>query len=318
MRYRLMATYRGVPYEAGIGPADSDIVLFAACPPPEDLGFQPATGHWRKAVSRAEVDAVWESRPSGTFGGEPCLVLDDLGDQLHIGYLGHDPFQAERLGYCQVEPGVFEVLVAHEDVTGIAEELLECPYPLARRPPAPAWPPAPGWGPEPPRAPEPGWAPPPDRTPEPVWPAPTADAATLAPPSFGPSSLPPPSFASPQAAVPSPAVSPRANPTPADLTPRRRRGGRASGPAWAQIRQTFAELADRATIPRESYALDEEVDGAFCLLRTERGFEVFNSVERTRQEVRVFDDEETAYFYLFGLLVAEAVRDGRLVPPPSW
>jgi hypothetical protein len=125
MRYRLMATYRGVAYEAGVGPTDKDIVLFAACPPPEELGFQPATGHWRKAVSRAEVDAVWESRPSGTFRGEPCLVLDDLGEHLHISYLGHHPSRAERLGYSQTEPGVFELLAAREDVTGITEDRVD-------------------------------------------------------------------------------------------------------------------------------------------------------------------------------------------------
>src|SRR5487761_1843743 len=100
-----MATYRGVNYEAGVGPTGKDVVLFAACPPPEELGFQPGTGHWRKALSRAEVDAVWESRPSGSFGGEPCLVLDDLDEHLHISYLGRDPAQAERLGYTQMEPG---------------------------------------------------------------------------------------------------------------------------------------------------------------------------------------------------------------------
>jgi hypothetical protein len=30
--------------------------------------------------------------------------------------------------------------------------------------------------------------------------------------------------------------------------------------------------------------------------------------------VRIFDDEESAYFYLFGVLAAEAVRTGRLAP----
>jgi hypothetical protein len=80
MRYRLMATYRGVPYEVGLGPSNFELVLFAACPPPEELGFEPATGHWRKQVIRAEIDALWESRPVGTFRGEPCIVLDDPGD----------------------------------------------------------------------------------------------------------------------------------------------------------------------------------------------------------------------------------------------
>src|SRR5207244_2866850 len=94
MRFRLMATYRGVPYEAGVGPSGADVVLFAACPPPEELGFEPATGHWRKRVIRAEVDALWESRPVGTFRNEPCIVLDDLGDRLHIAYLGEDATHA--------------------------------------------------------------------------------------------------------------------------------------------------------------------------------------------------------------------------------
>jgi hypothetical protein len=83
-----MATYRGVPYEVGVGPSSSDVVLFAACPPPEELGFEPAPGHWRKPVIRTEVDVLWESRPVGSFHGDPCLVLDDLGDRLHIAYLG--------------------------------------------------------------------------------------------------------------------------------------------------------------------------------------------------------------------------------------
>src|SRR3989442_12775716 len=127
MRYRLMATYRGVPYEAGVGPSGSDVVLFAACPPPEELGFEPATGHWRKRVIRAEVDALWESRPVGTFRNEPCMVLDDLGDRLHIAYLGEDAALAASLGYWQVDRGVFELLTPREEVTGLIEERVEKP-----------------------------------------------------------------------------------------------------------------------------------------------------------------------------------------------
>jgi hypothetical protein len=270
-----MASYQGVPYEAAVGPTDSDIVLFAACPPPDALGFQHGTGHWRKAVHRAEVDAVWEARPWGVFGGHPCLVLDDLGRQLHIGYLGQDPAEAERLGYCQVEPGVYEVLVPREDVTGVTEERIGQPYPGAAGPqsrpvyltvPAPGVPPA-GAGPVPADALPPSGA----------GPVP-ADALPPAPPAGG----------------------------------RRRRG--TAGPAGDRTRQTFSDLVDLAALPQHAYAVGEEVDGAFCLLRTERGYEVFYSVDGTRQEVRVFGDEEAAYFYLFGLLAAEAVRDGRLVP----
>ena len=127
MRYRLMATYRGVPYEAGVGPSGADVVLFAACPPPEELGFEPATGHWRKRVIRAEVDALWESRPVGTFRNEPCIVLDDLGDRLHIAYLGADAGLAASLGYWQVDRGVFELLTPRDEVTGLIEERIEKP-----------------------------------------------------------------------------------------------------------------------------------------------------------------------------------------------
>jgi hypothetical protein len=127
MRYRLMATYRGVPYEVGLGPSNSEVVLFAACPPPEELGFEPATGHWRKPVIRAQIDALWESRPVGMFRGEPCIVLDDPGERLHIAYLGADAERATRLGYWQVDRGVFELLAPRDEVTELTEERVEKP-----------------------------------------------------------------------------------------------------------------------------------------------------------------------------------------------
>ena len=127
MRYRLMATYRGVPYEAGIGPTESEVVLFAACPPPEELGFEPATGHWRKQLGIEDVQALWESRPMGTFRGARCIVLDDMGDRLHIAYLGHDAYQAEQLGYWQVDRGVFELVTPRDEVKEIVEERVDYP-----------------------------------------------------------------------------------------------------------------------------------------------------------------------------------------------
>src|SRR5580700_3951036 len=128
MRYRLMATYGGVPYEAGIGPTEDDVVLFAACPPPEELGFEPATGHWRKQLRLRDVQALWESRPMGRFRGDRCIVLDDLGDRLHIAYLGHDAHQAEKLGYWQVDRGVFELITPRDEVLDIVEERVDYPH----------------------------------------------------------------------------------------------------------------------------------------------------------------------------------------------
>jgi hypothetical protein len=51
-----------------------------------------------------------------------------------------------------------------------------------------------------------------------------------------------------------------------------------------------------------------------CLIRTDDGFEVFGRTDDARLEVCFFEDEEAAYFYLFGVLAAEAVRSGRLRP----
>src|SRR5258708_17657634 len=104
MRYRLMATYRGVPYEAGIGPADGNVVLFAACPPPEELGFEPATGHWRKRLPIQAVQGLWAASPMGTFRGDRRLALHDLGGRLHLAYRGHDGHHPRQSGHWQAQP----------------------------------------------------------------------------------------------------------------------------------------------------------------------------------------------------------------------
>ena len=273
MRYRLMATYRGVPYEAGVGPSGSDVVLFAACPPPEELGFEPATGHWRKRVIRAEVDALWESRPVGTFRNEPCLVLDDLGDRLHIAYLGADAGLAASLGYWQVDRGVFELLTPRDEVTGLIEERIEKPLRLA----PPVGPAA-------------------TQSSYPYHPGPDLNLGPA--PDLGPDPVLPPAPAAP---------APRRDPIPDG-------GGRAARRQRVHTRDIFCELADLAAVPRTAYALETETEGALCLLAGPSGFEVFMAMDGARHEARLFPDEEAAYFYLFGVLAAEAVRNGALLP----
>jgi hypothetical protein len=313
MRYRLMATYRGVPYEAGVGPYGSDVVLFAACPPPEELGFEPATGHWRKRVIRAEVDALWESRPVGSFHDEPCIVLDDLGDRLHIAYQGRDSARARQLGYWEIDREVFEVVVSRPEVTGLAEERVEYPLDAAM---FPARPEAPARGSAGPRAasgaqgvsgaaaaertgplrvvPRPG--PRPERSSS----IPDRMAAWHGSPEAEPWPGPQPQQQSQAQA--------QAEPRPG---PGRRAGRRDRVP-----QSVFAELLSLAAIPHAAYAVDEEVPGAMCLVKAEGGFEVFSRTDDARLDVRFFEDEEAAYFYLFGVLAAEAVRSGRLRPGP--
>jgi hypothetical protein len=431
MRFRLMATYRGVPYEVGVGPSSTDVVLFAACPPPEELGFEPAPGHWRKHVIRAEVDVLWESRPVGTFHGDPCLVLDDLGDRLHIAYLGKDGRRARELGYWQVDRGVYELLTPRDEVTGLTEEKAEKNLP--RRPPVNGAQPVPSYpygSPQRPSAPVPsaglpgprgrdggaGYTGEPALAPAGAWNGNGSPAGTGGwngngpPPGTGswnrngapadtgswnrngapadtgswnrngapadtgswngngsPADTggwngngPPPGTGgwnrngppadtgswnrngAPAATGPwngngGPGTAPGANghgmaswngmagpdgmlDAPAAPGPGRRRqapktGRRAARKQRVPTRAIFSELADLAAIPRSAYALEQETDGAMCLLRTQEGFEVFSAADGSRHEVRSFDDEEAAYFYLFGVLAAEAVRNGSLIPP---
>jgi hypothetical protein len=374
MRYALMAAYRGISYEAGVGPTDADIVLFASSPPREDAGFELCAGYWRKRVSRDEIDELWESRPVGKYRSEPCLVLEELGDRLHITHLGHDAYHAERLGYWQVDRGVYEVVVPREEVTELIEERIDfhmrraaaepaaflpsgpeatatggggiwevapssngaaAPVPTGHEPVSHGrWPgpaqgsaiadalagrrareaelpadPAPMPLPDapqpaaspPPAAPQPAASPPPD-APQPM-PPPAAAPQPMSPPAaFLPAApQPDPQPASPAA----PAVPPRAD----GATGGRRRRTR------VETRWIFKDLIDMAAIPQTSYAIDEEIDGALCLIKTDDGYEVFSASDGAKHEVRFFDDEESAYFYLFGVLAAEAVRSGKLVPP---
>ena len=562
MRYRLMATYRGVPYEVGVGPSNSEVVLFAACPPPEELGFEPATGHWRKPVIRAEIDALWESRPVGIFRGEPCIVLDDPGDRLHIAYLGTDAERATSLGYWQVDRGVFELLAPRDEVAELTEERVEKPlrwgelaeatgpmatYPYGSAPWPTAAPPAPAPGAAdadetdpgaggppgetgaaeapaaeiPPAEAPPAEAPPaeipmaenpPDEAAAaeiPAAEAPPAGAAAAGaagappaevvaagnppdeaaaaeappaqvaaagnPPAGAPAAGGPPAevvaaetpladaraaaarpadapavgvppddapaaglpvatvprakarvsdtpladallaetrraarmadpplasvplaapladdpmagrpAGAPLASVPSASVSPEtvtaaAVPVPsavsvsaedsaetatgswpaysgagtdpypdplpagdalsypdedddslglpvppgfydppdaalAGIAPMGDAGGRAARRQRVPTREIFCELADLASIPRAAYALETETDGAICLLPTPDGFEVFIAADGARHELRSFAEEEAAYFYLFGVLAADAVRSGALAP----
>ena len=136
-------------------------------------------------------------------------------------------------------------------------------------------------------------------------------------------STPTPTSSPPQAPAPASAASPvDQSPGGAPAGPLGRltgaasavRGRRAARKPRLAMSAIFADLVDMADVPRSSYAVDEEVTGAMCLFKTDGGYEVFSCAEDARHEVRFFEDEEAAYFYLFGVLAAEALRNGRLAP----
>jgi len=397
MRLRLMATYLGVPYQAGLGPGGTEATLFSPGPPPEELGFTavstpgstPGAGHWRKQVSVTDLGALWQSRPVGDYRGEPCLVLDDLGDRLHIAYLGRDAARAAQLGYWEIDREVFEVVVARGDVTGLTEERVEFPLTAGMFPvpeaqagatavaqPARTEPAAAGYV-QPNKYPEPtgiagfeayheasvnggptgngqlaGYdgmehaSRMPDRmaawhgSPEP-WPGPQdrAEGRTGHEPEHRIGTAPwTEPWAGPQTepwAGREPGPEPRTEREPwSDPWTEREPGSAAALSGTVPIsgsepgRRTgrkdriapesvFAELLSLAAIPQAAYAVDEEVPGAMCLVEADGGFEVFSRTDDARLEVHFFEDEEAAYFYLFGVLAAEAVRSGRLGPNGS-
>src|SRR5579859_5177051 len=291
MRFRLIASYLGAPYQAALGPGGDQVTLFAACPPPEELGFSSAAGHWRKLVYLTDLDGLHQARPVAGYEQAPCLVLDDQGDRLHITYLGDNPDEARQLGYWEIDRDVFEMVVPRTAVTDLTEEHVDIPLPAAQfAEPALA---APTPTPEPDRetVQEPesphvnghqyvhemtAW----HGSPEPwPWPATSANGLT-------------------------------ANGLSVNGT-----SGRYRKPvSRVSIQAVFAELLDLAGIPASAYAVDDEVPGAMCLMKTDDGFEVFASSAQARHEVRFFTDEEAAYFYLFGVLAAEGVRSGQLGP----
>ena len=360
MRLLLMASYLGVPYQAGLGPDGHQVTLFSLAPPPEELGFTAGPGHWRKQVSVTDLGALWQSRPVGDYRGEPCLVLDDLGDRLHIAYLGRDATRAAQLGYWEIDREVFEVVVARPDVTGLVEERVD--FPLAAAMFSPARPEGQTGGPgtavtE--MAGQAGY----DGAAENGGRAATGYVSYAPgipggvpgngsdvlgngrPEGYGGAdrgSRMPDRMAAwhgSPAPVPwngrEPGLVPRNGREPGPVP----RNGREPGPGpWSERESgsgpgttrvpprhcgrkdrispesVFAELLNLAAIPQAAYAVDEEVPGAMCLVEANDGFEVFSRTENARLEVQFFEDEEAAYFYLFGVLAAEAIRNGLLAP----
>ena len=350
MRLLLMASYLGVPYQAGLGPDGHQVTLFSLAPPPEELGFTAGPGHWRKQVSVTDLGALWQSRPVGDYRGEPCLVLDDLGDRLHIAYLGRDATRAAQLGYWEIDREVFEVVVARPDVTGLVEERVD--FPLAAAMFSPAGPEGQTGGPGTAVTEMAGQA---------GYDGAAENGGRAATGYVGyapgiPGGVPgngsdvlgngrPEGYggADRGSRMPDRMAAWHGSPAPVPWNGREPgpvpRNGREPGPGpWSERESgsgpgttrvpprhcgrkdrispesVFAELLNLAAIPQAAYAVDEEVPGAMCLVEANDGFEVFSRTENARLEVQFFEDEEAAYFYLFGVLAAEAIRNGLLAP----
>lgn len=109
---------------AALGPGDDQVVLFSE---ERQEGFEAASGYWRRTVTRPQLEWLVLIRTVGSFGGEPCIVLDEDEDGLHIAYTGHSGMKAEALGYWMVDHGAYEVVVPREEVLSIRVERIPVP-----------------------------------------------------------------------------------------------------------------------------------------------------------------------------------------------
>ncbi|MFI6496342.1 hypothetical protein [Nonomuraea typhae] len=119
-----VARFEERTFPAALGPDSDEVVLFSE----EELpGFAASSGYWRRTVKRADVEWLVLVRTVAAFGGEPCIVLDEDEDGLHIAYTGHSGMKAEALGYWMVDHGAYEVVVPREEVFSIRVERLPVP-----------------------------------------------------------------------------------------------------------------------------------------------------------------------------------------------
>jgi hypothetical protein len=122
----LLARYRDQTFAAAIGPDDDDVVLFSE---ERQEGFEQAGSYWRLGLHRKDLDWLVLVRTVAAFGGEPCVVLDEDEDGLHIAYAGHSGMKAEALGYWMVDHGAYEVVVPRDEVHSIRVERVAVPSP---------------------------------------------------------------------------------------------------------------------------------------------------------------------------------------------
>ncbi|MFC6086431.1 hypothetical protein [Sphaerisporangium aureirubrum] len=122
-------------YAAALGPGPDDVTLFSE---ESREGFDAAGGYWRRRVRRQDLEWLVLLRTVGAFGGEPCVVLDEDDDGLHIAYTGHSGLRAEALGYWMVDHGAYEVVVPHEEVHSIRVERVPIPTRPAADHPSPS------------------------------------------------------------------------------------------------------------------------------------------------------------------------------------
>lgn len=119
-----LAEFGGKTYVAALGGDPDEVVLFSEEP---EEGFTPASGYWRRTVPRGKLTRLALVRTIGAFGGEPCVVLDEDEDGLHIAYIGHNGTKAEALGYWRVDHGAYEVVVPREEVLSMRVEHIPLP-----------------------------------------------------------------------------------------------------------------------------------------------------------------------------------------------
>lgn len=117
MRDGYVALWRGREYEAS--PDGDDVRLYAT--EPQDGFEELREGRHRRTVPFADVDDFFYVRTSGTWRGEPFLILAEHDSWLRVEYTGGRAPVAQALRLERFDYGVYQGWAPATEVTDIRE-----------------------------------------------------------------------------------------------------------------------------------------------------------------------------------------------------
>ncbi|PCE16291.1 hypothetical protein AUC47_00075 [Microbacterium sp. SZ1] len=100
--------------------------IIVCSPQQRDAMSQSARGIWWRAAGPDDIDRLFAVRVVGRWQNRRVQLVGvergESGDRAHIVFLGHDAIDAESLGLAKSDAGVYEGVVAADEVTNLAEE----------------------------------------------------------------------------------------------------------------------------------------------------------------------------------------------------
>lgn len=125
MWHTYRARWQGEEYSAAADPQPDQVCLRLYRPGPADGFDEVSPGHYVKAVTAAECDAVYHVTTVCEWQGAPFQVQDERGDELLLEYTGGSAPVAQELQLQRIERGVYRAWVPRADVPALSEHAVE-------------------------------------------------------------------------------------------------------------------------------------------------------------------------------------------------